>query len=90
MFCGGAEWFCLLLYPAESLIDYVPHDCDGDKCKFAGCRFTIKLSFVLEKAALVLEGGWRHSAGSSCLAPFPPRGGPCLACLHDVNAHGRT
>ncbi len=21
---------------------------------------------------------------------FPPRGDPCLACLHDVNAHGRT
>ena len=40
----------------ESMIDYVPHECGGDKCKVPGCRFTIKLSFVLEKAALVLEG----------------------------------
>ena len=77
-------------YPAESLIDYVPHDCDGDKCKFAGCRFTIKLSFVLEKAALVLEGGWRHSAGSSCLAPFPPRGGPCPALTPSMLARSHA
>ncbi len=38
---------------------YQEHVCDGDKCTFPGCMFTVHLSFVLEEAVIDLQGGAR-------------------------------